>query len=291
MEFNQIRYFLAVCDTLNFTRAAEACAVSQPALTVAVRKLEDELGGPLFDRGGGSVEMTRLGLEMRDHLSRIARTRDAAKAAAAAVLTETAQPLHIGIGYTVGPVIFERCVAGYAKHDPSARLVLHDVAMTKYPELLRTGAIDAALIGSHRPPPPDCDFLAFCEEPMVLAMSRDDPLAATNIVTMDQLAAAPYLDRLRCDFRTDIMSMAEANGYALNIVAQSKREDWLLRLVASGLGVTMMSQSMAAAAGVVTRPVEGIEFPRRIGLARLKNAQSAEAERFADWVRTAFGID
>jgi LysR family hydrogen peroxide-inducible transcriptional activator len=75
MQFHQVRYFLAACDTLNFTRASEACNVSQPALTVAIRKLEDSLGGRLFVRDRGHLELTELGRLMRVHLGRIEETR------------------------------------------------------------------------------------------------------------------------------------------------------------------------------------------------------------------------
>src|SRR3569833_1550016 len=75
MEVHEIRYFLAVCRTLNFTRAAEQCNVTQPALTRAIQKLEDELGGLLFSRERGNTHLTELGRLMQPHLEEvIART-------------------------------------------------------------------------------------------------------------------------------------------------------------------------------------------------------------------------
>ena len=71
MEMHQIRYFLAVCETLNFTRAAEACNVSQPSLTRAIKGLEDELGGPLFRRERNNTHLTGLGEMMRPHLTQV----------------------------------------------------------------------------------------------------------------------------------------------------------------------------------------------------------------------------
>ena len=76
---HQIRYFLAVCETLNFTRAAEACNVSQPSLTRAIKGLEDELGGPLFRRERNNTHLTGLGEMMRPHLSQVLIETDAAK--------------------------------------------------------------------------------------------------------------------------------------------------------------------------------------------------------------------
>src|SRR5260370_42525149 len=79
VEMHQIRYFLAVCETLNFTRAAGACNVSQPSLTRAIKGLEDELGGPLFRRERNNTHLTSLGEMMRPHLTQVLIEIDAAK--------------------------------------------------------------------------------------------------------------------------------------------------------------------------------------------------------------------
>ena len=215
MEFNQIRYFLAVCDHLNFTRAAETCAVSQPALTVAIRKLEEELGGALFDRGAG-VAMTALGREMREHFAVISRTRDVAKAAANEITRREAATLDIGVSYTVANGTVERIVAGFAAQEPMAQIILHDVRLTRYQELLRAGVLDAAIVGAREEPRNGFTFTPFFRDPFVLAMAEGNPLARKNKVRLQDLSGAPYLDRLRCDFRTDVIGQAAANGCMLN---------------------------------------------------------------------------
>ena len=93
MKFNQIRYFLAVADTLNFTNAAEACAVSQPALSKAIRYLEETLGGELFSRNAQRVELTEFGRTMRVHFERIEDNRR--KALEAAKLDQRFQVLDL----------------------------------------------------------------------------------------------------------------------------------------------------------------------------------------------------
>ena len=82
MDFNQVRYFLAVSDTLNFTRAAELCHVSQPAPTQAIKRLEAELGGELIHRDGRYTELTALGKTLRGHFQQIDRTRQLVRAQA-----------------------------------------------------------------------------------------------------------------------------------------------------------------------------------------------------------------
>ena len=105
MEFHQIRYFLATADNLNFTRAAEECHVSQPALTRAIQKLEGELGGDLFIRDGRAVSLSPLGRVMREHCQRIQETQAMARAVARSFLDEGAVELNVGVMCTIGPDI------------------------------------------------------------------------------------------------------------------------------------------------------------------------------------------
>ena len=79
MEMHQVRYFVTLCETLNFTRAAEACHVAQPSLTKAIQKLEDELGGPLFSRERGLTHLTDLGRLMKPHLEAVYEASEAAR--------------------------------------------------------------------------------------------------------------------------------------------------------------------------------------------------------------------
>lgn len=264
MEFRQIKYFLAVCDCLNFTRAAEKSAVSQPALTVAIKKLEDELGGPLFTRDGRSVSITALGAEMRSHMAQIAVTRDLAYAAAKEITSGADRDINLGVTYTISANLVQRIVAAWRQIRPTSRIILHDIETSAYQELLTSRAIDAALVSVSASSPRMFDCITVAPDPFVLAMAHDHPLARYNIVPLSQLAATPYIDRLRCNFRENVMGIADTNNVKLDIIIQSAREDWLLELIAAGVGVSFMSEGIATHANVTTRPVACIEFPRTI---------------------------
>src|SRR5262249_39280010 len=101
MEMHQIRYFLAVCENLNFTRAAEACNVTQPALTRAVQKLEEELGGLLLHRERNHIRLTEFGQAMRPHLQNILSNTESATTTAKSFLTLEDAPLRLGVMCTV----------------------------------------------------------------------------------------------------------------------------------------------------------------------------------------------
>ena len=103
MEMQQIRYFVALAQTLNFTRAAEHCNVSQPALTRAIQQLEHELGGPLFHRERNNTHLSELGRMMMPYLESVAESARAAKAAAASAKKAEHVTLTLGAMCTIGP--------------------------------------------------------------------------------------------------------------------------------------------------------------------------------------------
>ena len=101
MEMHQVRYFLAVCRTLNFTKAAEECNVAQPSLTRAVQKLEEELGGPLFHRERANTHLTELGRLMLPHLEQTFAAAQAAKSLATSVRKGEVAPLRLAVDNSV----------------------------------------------------------------------------------------------------------------------------------------------------------------------------------------------
>ena len=103
MEMHQIRYFLALSETLNFTRAAERCNVTQPTLTAAIRRLEEELGGPLFHRERNRSHLTELGRLMRPHFERIHTSTEAARSDAMDLTDLGKASLRLGVMCTIGP--------------------------------------------------------------------------------------------------------------------------------------------------------------------------------------------
>ena len=113
MEIHQVRYFLALCETLNFTRAAESCNVSQPALTRAVHKLEEELGGLLLRREHLLTHLTDFGRLVRPHLEQMMAQAEAAKSTAMHFLRMDSAPINLGVMCTVGPMRFMSFLAEF----------------------------------------------------------------------------------------------------------------------------------------------------------------------------------
>src|SRR5215831_11222527 len=145
MEMHEIRYFLALCESRNFRRAADKCNVTQPALSRAVRKLEQELGGPLFRRETQQAGLTDLGRLLRPQLEEIAaRTKGVGLAARQFLKLENA-PLRIGALCTIGPAIITRFLKEFSAKNPSVEITLRDGTPSGLKQLLLDDEIDFAI--------------------------------------------------------------------------------------------------------------------------------------------------
>ena len=269
---------------MNFTRAAEACAVSQPALTVAVRKLEDELGGPLFHRDTKGISLTELGRIMRTHLARVEETRLLAGRAAQAALADGG-PLDIGIYSTVVPGILAPALEAFGNLVPDSELVLYDVWGAKAYDLLLSGAFDCAIVSRKADVSPRLQTVPLMSEPTVLAVAEAHPLAGRQSVRLADLADTVYFDRLRCEFREPIHEILAREGIRPRTRLRSESDTYILRAVVEGKGVTIGPRSVLSVPGVVTVPIEDAAFSRQIELVTVEGrALSPCAQHFVDFI-------
>ena len=146
MELHQVRYFLAVCETMNFTRAAARCHVSQPSLTRAIKVLEVELGGPLFNRERGNTHLTELGRAVQPHLREVAAQTLAARGSAAALLTleDARLPLGVGFGFALDHVL--PGLRAFAATYPEVAVELREADAPALHAAMRQGEIDVAFL-------------------------------------------------------------------------------------------------------------------------------------------------
>ena len=150
MEMHQVRYFLAVADTLNFTRAAEQCHVSQPALTRAVQQLEDEMGGLLLRRERKLTHLTDFGRLIEPHLRQLSADAEAAKTTAEKFLNLQAAQIRLGIMCTVGPARFMGFLADFNHANPGCDLTLIEGVPGRMSEMLLKGELNLAVMAAAR---------------------------------------------------------------------------------------------------------------------------------------------
>ena len=277
MDFNQVRYFLALADTLNFTRAAEQCYVSQPALTQAIKRLEAELGGELIRRDGRYTELTDLGKSLRGHFEQIDRTRHLVRLTAKAVTSGEIAELNIGVMCTIGPRVLAGMLDAFQKRHPMVSIVLHDVTPKSIPDLLISGALDGVFCGRHGPPHPQLRYVELFEEAMVIAFPAGHEFAKMDTVPLRAIAGQRYVERLHCEFRQEVLELYKEEDLELEVVFRSQREDWIQSLVRDGMGVCCIPQYSLLRPELDHRPIVDPVLSRKVEFAVVDQAQIATA--------------
>jgi LysR family transcriptional regulator, hydrogen peroxide-inducible genes activator len=269
MEMHQVRYFLALSEELNFTRASEQCNVTQPSLSRAIKLLEEELGGPLFRRERETTRLTDLGNLVRPHLqsvydhSKLAKhlSRDFAKN----------WPLKLGIMSTISPDEIVDLVANIRTRHPDVELRLCDANAKDLRARLLAGDLEVAIYAfPGEEPDPRIHAIPLYREQMVIAVHRDHRLAKTGAFPVREMNGEPYIHRTNCEFAGYADQIFEQKGVICKPVYWSEREDWTLGMVAAGLGFAFMPISLVKHPGVVGLPVIEPEFWRQVSLVSVR---------------------
>jgi DNA-binding transcriptional LysR family regulator len=263
VELHQIRYFLAASETLNFTRAAERCDVAVPSLTRAIRKLERELGGPLFRRERHLTSLTDLGRLMRIHFLTIGEAAERAQRDAEDYLGVRSR-LKLGVvaSMPAGPLV--RYLQALRARAPEIELHLWESGCEEIAQALRRGEIDLALL-SLPEYPPALRPVALCREGYRVAFAPGHRFEAMEAVPLRELEGEAYVKRLHCEFPSNFARLGVAKPYReVRVRYVSEREDWVQAMVAAGLGCTLMPEHLALLPGILTRPLTEPEVHRTI---------------------------
>jgi len=266
VEFYQVRYFLALCETLNFARAAERCHVSQPSLTRAIQKLEVELGGLLIRRERRRTHLTELGELTRPMLQEIQAQTDRIKATAKRHLNQEKKTLRFGVLPSIGPLRFARFFAQFPD-DAGIELQLDEAPLPALWDMMFRDKLDAAVVVAHAERIDDrlrCHPLY--KERLLCAMSCDHPLARRHNLRLRDLEGTNFLMRSNCEDKDLILENCRQQGLKLHITYRSGREDWVQAMVAAGCGVTIMPEFCRNLAEIATRPLINPELVREIAL-------------------------
>jgi LysR family transcriptional regulator, hydrogen peroxide-inducible genes activator len=264
MEMHQIRYFLAVADALNFTRAAEQCNVSQPALTRAIQQLEEELGGLLLQREHKLTHLTDFGRLIEPHLRQL--DADAAKSTAKRFLSLQEAEIRLGVMCTVGPARFMGFLAHFRSSNPGCEITLVEGVPARLSELLPQGELDLAVMAQPEPFNERLEVLQLYRERFCIAFPTGHRLEQQNRVQISDVAGETYLRRINCEYRDYFAERLREQGLATRVGFQSEREDWIQMMVAAGFGVCFLPEFSPTIPGVRTQPVSEPEVVRVVSL-------------------------
>ncbi len=266
MDINQITYFLHLADSLNFTEAARRSGVTQPSLTKSIRKLEEELGGPLLYRDGKDSRLTALGREIQVEFIRIDSGLMNVRELAENSVRGRKRVLSLGVAPTIAPNAFSRFIQHVLTQLPSIELNVHTLAANEGAAEVLSGKYDACLL----PKAPKENFKLSIQplfsERYLLAFAKGHPLASYAEIPADKMAGEQFVDRLSCEFHSQIIAHFMDRDILMYPRFSSEREDWVQQIVASGDAVCIMPERSCTVAGIEARPVEKMDISREVVL-------------------------
>jgi LysR family hydrogen peroxide-inducible transcriptional activator len=278
VTLTELRYIVAVARERHFGRAAEACFVSQPTLSVAVKKLEEELGVQLFERGPGEVSVTPPGHKIVEQAQRVLEEASRIKDLAAAGRDPLAGPLRLGAIYTIGPYLLPKLIPILRRNAPAMQLHIQENFTHRLSDALKSGEVDVILIALPFDEP-GVATRAVYDEPFLVAVPKGHAWEGRKRVTSAELARESLLllGEGHC-FRDQVLEFCHTSrtraieGGSLETIRQ---------MVASGVGVTVLP-STSVNPGSATELIRIVPFARpvptrRVGLAWRRSFPRPEA--------------
>jgi DNA-binding transcriptional LysR family regulator len=270
VEMHQIRYFLAVSETLNFTRAAEKCHVSQPSLTRAIKLLEDELGGPLFHRERANTHLTDLGQLMLPHLQQVLAEADAAKQRAQGFVKLDDAPLKLGVMCTIGPMRLVNLMSSFQRRHPGVQVTMTDAGAKELQDNLVQGELDVAIYGMPGPIDERCHTRPLYDERFMIAFRSGHKFEEQNWVACKDLHDQPYLSRAKCEFAQHMRGILDGLGVVVKRPYRTEREDWVQGMILAGLGFGFIPEHSITLPGVHARPLIDPPITRTVHLVTVR---------------------
>ncbi len=288
MTLNELRYIVAVARERHFGRAAESCFVSQPTLSVAIKKLEDELGVPIFERGRTEVSVTPVGERIVEQAQRVLEDAEAIQRIARHGQDPLAGPLRLGAIYTIGPYLFPHLIPLLHKRAPNMPLIIEEDLTANLAEKLRRRELDVIVI-SLPFEAPGVLTRALYDEPFVVALPAGHPLEKKKTIRAGDLSRETLLllGAGNC-FRDQVLEVCpecrerESAPEGIQRALEGSSLETIRHMVASGAGVTVLPATSVDSRGyprklLSIRPFARPVPRRRVALAWRKGFPRAEA--------------
>jgi LysR family transcriptional regulator, hydrogen peroxide-inducible genes activator len=255
MEMHQIRYFLAVAEDRNFTRAAEKCNVAQPSLSRAIQLLEAELGGMLFRRERNRTHLSELGEMVRPHLETVYNGALSAKRLSRDLTQMKKVPLKLGIMSIISPDEIVELIAALRTRYDGLELKLCDADSRELRRRLLSGELEVGIYALPGEADGQLHAVPLFREQMMIAVDRRHRLANEQEFPVRELNGECYIHRVNCEFAGYADNILKEKGVTCTPTYWSERDDWTLAMVAAGATPSQLIDS--------SQPV--VEWFRSIG--------------------------
>nr|WP_297078182.1 LysR family transcriptional regulator [Thermoleptolyngbya sp. M55_K2018_002] len=284
IELRHLRYFITVAEELHFGRAAARLHMAQPPLSQQIRQLEGELGFQLFYRTKRSVQLTEAGAVFLAECRRIMQQLDQAVQLGQQVSRGERGQLVIGFVSSAAYSVLPTLLRGFRAAAPDVSLELHELTTDQQVQWLRDRRMDVGLV---RPPVNEPDFclMPLCEEPLVVALPQQHPLAQQPSVSLKDLAGKPFIlfpRPLAPGLYDQIISLCQQGGFSPAIVQEAIQMQTIISLVAAEIGVAIVPLSLQnlQRTGVVYRELQEPTPKAAIALLTRQPDPSPTVQRF-----------
>lgn len=292
MEIHQMRYFVEVARCMNFTRAAEACNVSQPALTRSIKKLEEEMGGPLFRREGRRTHLTELGRMVRPRFEQALELTQIAREEALDFSNMVNAKLDLGLMCTIAPSSVISLFEFFNKQAPQLHLALHEASGRSLTQRILDGDLDVALMALPKVVE-ELQTVTLFEEPYQITFPKGHRFEEMDVVPLSELHGERYLKRVNCEY-LDVYEEAGCDVLCeVDIRFRSEHENWVQALVIAGLGCAIMPKSLTSNSELLSRPLVEPALSRTISVVTRRGRRHSPVVAFfvdlckrIDWSQT-----
>jgi DNA-binding transcriptional LysR family regulator len=267
MEMHQVRYFLAVAQTLNFTRAAEQCHVAQPSLTRAIRKLEEELGGLLFHRERQNTHLTDLGRIMHPHLERTYLAAQAARDLARGISSGERAPLRVGLSIMVAPEALTDLFDALRMNVNGIELTLCRGPDRTLCDQAVAGDHDIVVLAERIELPDRMRSWVLFSQTRRLIMPENHRAAMQKSVDITELDGEDIIEILDSGDRDMVLQLRAHAEDPPRFRHRVRGTEELQALVCRGFGLGFLPDGVPVVRGLVARPLACAEFKHAISIA------------------------
>nr|WP_255538196.1 LysR family transcriptional regulator [Lysinibacillus sp. HST-98] len=269
-----MHYFIAVSEQMNFSKAAERLHISQPSLSNAIKKLEQEIGSPLLERNTRNLQLTEAGELLFERAKIIVKNMEVLKIEMDEVIVHGTRDITIGVMESI-KYWLPKVIANYKKDYPHMKIHLVDILGSKRVKKSLKSYKTHLIITNQLMDDPELEVQTLYEERLVAVLPLHHPLAQKDTLTISDICEEPFIISTEgFQTRRDILTSFEQAGKNINIQFEIERFETAVSLVREHLGVTILPENYLqgpTAKTIVKKEIEGLNLSRNVYLVYLKN--------------------
>ena len=281
MEMTQLEFFLQVITEGSFSKAADAVGRTQPAVSIAIRRLEEEIGAPLFDRSEKTPVLTEAGLAIQDYARRILALRDQARGVVNELRELKRGLVRVGANESTSLYLLPQVILSFREKHPDVKVEIYRHVSERLPREVLERNVDFAVLAFE---PDDRDLESFCvlRDELVLILHPEHTLAGRDSVTVEELGGESFLaHNVRTASRNKVVEVFAAHHTPLNIQLELATVETIKRFVQLNIGLAFVPRMCVGEelerGTLATVPVRGLAYHRTLWVAHRRNMTFSHA--------------